>query len=72
MQLVLHDLPDDYYAQFVPTIERVSADEVSAAMERHIDPARLTTLIVGDLDAVGRDLENLGLGDPLVLRPDAF
>ena len=72
MQLVLHDLPDDYYAQFVPTIERVRADEVSAAMERHIDPARLTTLVVGDLDAVGRDLENLGLGTPLVLPPDAF
>jgi predicted Zn-dependent peptidase len=72
MQLGLHDLPDDYYAQFVPTIERVEADEVSTVMARHTDPDRLTTLIVGDVDAIGRDLMTLGLGDPVILPPDAF
>jgi predicted Zn-dependent peptidase len=72
MQLALYDLPDDYFAQFVPRIECVTADEVSRVMERHLDPARLTTLVVGDLDAIGQDLGRLGLGDPVVLSPDAF
>jgi zinc protease len=70
MQLALFDLPDDYFVEFVPTVSRVTADDVHRVMERHIDPARLTTLIVGDLDVIGLDLAALGLGDPVVLQPD--
>ncbi len=70
MQLALFDLPDDYFAEFVPTVSRVTADDVHSVMQRHVDPERLTTLIVGDLDAIGADLAALGLGDPVVLSPD--
>jgi zinc protease len=70
MQLALYDLPDNYFAEFVPTVERITAEEATAAMARHTDPARLTTLIVGDLDAVGRDLPALNLGDAVVLSAD--
>jgi len=72
MQLALYDLPDDYFEQFVPRIERVSSDEVSRVMARHLDPARLTTLIVGDLDVIGRDLGGLDLGEPVVLSAESF
>ena len=69
LQLALYDLPDDYFEQFVPRIERVTAEDVSRVMTRHLDPARLVTLVVGDLDAIGADLGALGLGDPVVLPP---
>lgn len=72
MQLALYELPDDYFAQFVPRIERVTTDEATLAMARSVDPARLTTLVVGDLDIVGRDLAGLGLGDPVVLSAEMF
>jgi predicted Zn-dependent peptidase len=72
MQLVLFELPDDYFAQFVPLVSRVTAADVSRVMARHIDPQRLTMLIVGDLDVVGADLAALGLGDPVVLPADGF
>jgi zinc protease len=72
MQLALYDLADDYFAQFVPRIEAVTADDVSQVMARHVDPARLTTLIVGDIDAIGQDLGRLGLGDPVVVAHDSF
>lgn len=71
-QLALYDLPDDYFAQFVPRIEAVTTDEVSRVMERHLDPSRLTTLVVGDVDVIGQDLGRLNLGDPVVLAPEAF
>jgi zinc protease len=71
-QLALYDLPDDYYAQFVPRIERVTRDDVSRAMTTHVDPDRLTTLVVGDLEAIGRDLEPIGLGEPLTLEAEAI
>ena len=72
MQLALYDLADDYFAQFVPRVECVTGDEVSRVMARHLDPARLTTLVVGDVDVIGQELGGLGLGDPVVLSADAF
>ena len=55
-QIALYDLPDDYFDRFVPAVERVTADDVTRVAARHLDPDRLTTLVVGDLDAVGGDL----------------
>ena len=72
LQLALYDLPDDYFEQFVPRIERVTSDEVSRVMERHLDPARLTTLVVGDFDVIGGDLSGLELGEPVVLSAESF
>ncbi|HEV3139892.1 MAG TPA: pitrilysin family protein, partial [Vicinamibacterales bacterium] len=72
MQLALYDLPDDYFERFVPMIEAVTSDDVSRVMTRHLDPSRLVTLVVGDLDVVGRDLAQLGHGEPVVLPADSF
>jgi len=41
-------------------------------MTRHVDPARLLTLIVGDPDAAGANLARLDLGDPQILLPETF
>jgi zinc protease len=71
-QLALYDLPDTYFAEFVPRIEQLTTDEVTGAMARHLDAARLTTVVVGDYDVVGADLGRLGLGDPVVLSPETF
>jgi zinc protease len=67
MQLALYDLPDDYYARFVGRVESLTRDDVSQAMAKHLDPARMTTLIVGDPDAIAADLPALGLGEPVVV-----
>jgi len=72
MQLALYDLPDDYFAQFVPRIESVTAEETARVMHRHVDPERLTTLVVGDIDTIGEDLGQLGLGEPVVVAHDSF
>jgi predicted Zn-dependent peptidase len=72
MQLALYDLPDDYFAEFVPRVERVTAEEATRVMALYTDPDRLTTLIVGDLDAIGHDLGSLNLGEPVVLSADTF
>ena len=72
MQLALYDLPDNYFVEFVPRVERVTPEEATDVMARHIDPARLTSLIVGDLDAIGPDLTTLRLGEAVVLSADTF
>ena len=72
MQIALYDLPDDYFAQYVPRVEAVTAADATAAAARHLDAARLVTLAVGDLDAIGPDLPRLNLGDAVVLSAEAF
>ena len=72
IQLALYDLPDTYFADFVPRVEGLTTDEVTAAMARHLHASRLTTVIVGDYDAIAADLGRLGLGEPLVLSPETF
>jgi len=66
-QLVLYDLADDYFTEFVPAVERITPEEVTQAAERHLRPQDLTTLIVGDLEAIRPSLGQLGLGEPNVL-----
>jgi zinc protease len=72
MQLALYDLPDDYFAEFVPRIERVTPSEAGRVLAKYIHPDHLATLVVGDLDAIGAGLRDLELGEPVVLPPDTF
>jgi len=71
-QIALYDLPDDYFAEFVPRVERVTAEDVTRVSAQHLDPARLTTLVVGDYDTIANDLGRLELGIPSVLSADTF
>ena len=70
--IALYDLPDDYFAQFVPMVERVTPAEITRVASRYLDPERLTTLIVGDYAAIAGELEPLSLGAPSVLSADTF
>jgi predicted Zn-dependent peptidase len=71
-QIALYGLPDDYFATFVPRMERLTPEEVTRVAAEHLDPDRLTTLVVGDLDVVGQDLNRLNLGEAIILSADAF
>jgi predicted Zn-dependent peptidase len=71
-QIALYDLPDDYFNEFVPRVERVTVDDVTRVAAQYLHPARLSTLVVGDYDAVRDDLASLDLGEPIVLSPDTF
>jgi predicted Zn-dependent peptidase len=69
-QLALHGLPDSYFEQFVPRLSQVTAEDVATAAQRYLDSAKMTTLIVGDLDKIGASLPALDLGQPQVLTID--
>jgi hypothetical protein len=57
---------------FVPTVERVTVDDVTRVAREYLHPDRLTTLVVGDYDTIAGDLERLELGVPLLLSTDTF
>ena len=68
-QLALHELPDSYFEDFVPTLLKVTLDEVTAAAEQYLDPARMAALIVGDTEKIGDAIGDLGLGAPVAVIP---
>ncbi|MQA31243.1 MAG: hypothetical protein GEU82_15650 [Luteitalea sp.] len=71
-QIALYDLPDNYFAEFVPKVEGVTVEDVTRVAAEHLDPSRLTTLIVGDYDTIAGGLAHLNLGEAVVLSPDTF
>jgi predicted Zn-dependent peptidase len=65
--LSLHELPDSYFEDFVPALLAVRAPDVTRVAQRYLDLARMTTLIVGDLDRISASLGALDLGEPVTL-----
>jgi zinc protease len=58
--LVLHRLPDDELDRYRPAVAAVTARQVLAAAESHIQPADLSVAIVGDAARVEPGLRELG------------
>jgi predicted Zn-dependent peptidase len=58
--LVTYELPDDTFDRFVPGVERVTVDDVTAAARQHLHPDRAVVVIVGDEARCHADLETLG------------
>ena len=71
-QIATYDLPDSYFDDFIPAVERLTLEEVTDAVARHVRPDRLTTLIVGDLDSIADDLSKLRRGPTVVVSTDSF
>ncbi len=72
VQIALYDLSDNYFAEFVPRMERITVDDVTRVTSTYLDPSRLTTLVVGDFDQIAGDLPRLNLGEAVVLPAETF
>jgi zinc protease len=66
-QMALHNLPDDYFTQFVPRMARLTPEEVTRVAATHLHPERLTTLVVGDFAHIADALGRLNLGETHVV-----
>ena len=54
--------PIDTVPSELAAVGRVSAEDVRAAAQRHLDPAHLTIVVVGDVTKIRPGIEALGLG----------
>jgi zinc protease len=64
--LALHDLPDTYFEEFVPRVRAIAREAIVVAAAKYLDPDRLVTVIVGDVDKMGPAMATIGLGEPLL------
>jgi zinc protease len=69
-QLVLYRLPDSYFEEFVPKVNAIDVADVTRVAQRHLDPSRVVTLIVGDHHAIADSLRTLPVGEPAILSAD--
>lgn len=56
----LYDLPKDYLAQYVPTIEKVTKKDVQAMADKHFYSKNAVVVVVGDEEKVKKDLGTIG------------
>jgi predicted Zn-dependent peptidase len=63
--LALHDLPDSTFEDFIPRLDAVSVDEVTAVACKYLDRSRMAVVIVGDWDRISGLPSGLGDGQPV-------
>jgi len=65
--LYQYDLPADYFNTYVPTILRVTKDDVMRVARAYIDPARVAVIVVGDRAVIEQGVRALNLGPLRIL-----
>ncbi|MCH8745891.1 MAG: insulinase family protein [Chloroflexi bacterium] len=68
VQMVVHNLPNDYFRTVGQNLSAVNLDEAKVAGQARIDPDNLVILVVGDRAAIEGGLRELDL--PLVILND--
>ena len=61
-ELLIYDLPDDYYADYRDRIRNVTLEEAHEAAHRCIRPDEMTVVVGGDAKEIQGPLEELGWG----------
>jgi zinc protease len=57
--LVLYNLPDDYFNNYITRVRAVTVDDVNRVANRYLDPSRMAILIVGDRKVIEPGLRSL-------------
>jgi zinc protease len=58
--VVLYDLPDDYFNNYLARVQAVSVADVQRVADKYLDPSRMAILVVGDRKAIEPGLRTLG------------
>ncbi len=57
--MVIHDLPSDYYRSYRSKVHAVTATDVLDAARKHIDPDRMRTLVLGDPELISAQMDDI-------------
>ena len=60
--LVIYNLPDDYFNNYTQKILAVTKDDVVRVAKKYIDPAKVAIVIVGDRKKIEKGISDLKLG----------
>lgn len=69
-ELIVYQLPDDYFDRYVANVMAVTAAQVQRAAETYIQPARFTVVVVGDRKSIAPAVRGLNLAPVRTLSID--
>jgi predicted Zn-dependent peptidase len=69
-ELVIFDLPDRFFGQYVDNIQAVAAGAVQKAAATYIQPTRFAVVVVGDRKVIEPGIRALNLGPVRVMSVD--
>ena len=69
-ELIAYNLPENYFAQFVPRIRAVTANELQRVAARYIQPSRFVVVVVGDRKVIEPGVRALNLGPVRAMTVD--
>lgn len=67
-ELVVYNLPDTTFSNFVPSVTGVTAADVQRAAARYIQPEKMAVVVVGDRKVIEGPIRALNLG-PITIVP---
>jgi zinc protease len=70
--IVLYGLSDDYYSTYIERVESVTLSEVRRVAGLYLDATRMAVLVVGDIQRVRGNIEELNLGTIVVCDSDGL
>jgi zinc protease len=68
--LVIHDLPDDYYDQYRPRVRAVTTEGVLRAAQAHLRPQELRIVVVGDPEVIATPVSEVTGSTAEVVRAE--
>lgn len=58
--LVIYNLPDSYFNNYIPSVEAINLKAVTRAANEYLDPSKMAIVIVGDRKVIEPKLKELG------------
>jgi predicted Zn-dependent peptidase len=65
--IVLYNLPENYFETYLQNINNVTLDQVKQAAKKYLDSSKMAVVIVGDLKVIRDGLDKLKIGETVVL-----
>ncbi|TQN30544.1 putative Zn-dependent peptidase [Haloactinospora alba] len=72
VEMVVHDLPDDYVDRMRAGFERITADDLGQAARQYLRPEEFVVIVVGDAQHLQQPLRDTGIGPVTVREPDSL
>jgi predicted Zn-dependent peptidase len=69
-EMLVYHLPDDYFANYVKSIEAVTGADVQRVARKYVDPNKMAVVVVGDRQTIEPGIKALNLGPINMLSVD--
>ena len=66
-ELIVYQLPDDYFERYIANVQAITADAVQKVAKTYIQPARFAVVVVGDRKMIEPGIRALNLGPVSVM-----